>query len=144
MKRIICYLFFLFSVSITVNAQNNADKVTGVWLNEEKDAKVEVYESNGKYFGKLIWGKDLVLADGSFRKDDKNPDKKLKSRALLNLVMVSNLSFDGKEWSGGTIYDPKSGNSYSCTMKLDGKTLHLRGYKGISLLGRTTVWTRPD
>ena len=47
------------------------------------------------------------------------------------------------KWENGTIYDPKSGNTYSCTMELDGPDkLKVRGYIGISLIGRTDVWTR--
>ncbi len=49
---------------------------------------------------------------------------------------------DGK-WSGGFIYDPNSGKTDHCKLKLkDRNTLKLRGYIGISLLGRTDIWTR--
>lgn len=118
--------------------------IIGNWLNEEKDAKIEIYKTGSKYFGKLIWGQNLMMADGSLRKDDKNPDITLKTRTLLNTVIVKDLQYKGKEWTGGTIYDPKSGNTYSCTIKLEGNTLQLRGYKGISLLGRTTIWTKAE
>jgi len=42
------------------------------------------------------------------------------------------------------IYDPKNGKTYSCKMTYKGKTLDIRGYIGISLLGRTTVWERTN
>ena len=46
-------------------------------------------------------------------------------------------------WENGTVYDPKSGNTYSCLMDLDGpEKIKMRGFLGISLLGRTQVWTR--
>jgi uncharacterized protein (DUF2147 family) len=46
-------------------------------------------------------------------------------------------------WRGGVIYDPASGNTYSCQARLDGADrLELRGYVGIPLLGRTTYWLR--
>jgi uncharacterized protein (DUF2147 family) len=56
------------------------------------------------------------------------------------------LSRDGDgAWSGGFIYDPNSGKTYRCKLKLkDRNTLKLRGYIGISLLGRTDVWTRQE
>jgi uncharacterized protein (DUF2147 family) len=46
-------------------------------------------------------------------------------------------------WRDGSLYDPESGNTYSGKLSLnpDG-TLSLRGYLGISLLGRTEHWTR--
>ncbi|MEO1367538.1 MAG: DUF2147 domain-containing protein, partial [Acidobacteriota bacterium] len=47
------------------------------------------------------------------------------------------------EWSGGTIYDPNNGKTYSCTLELEGAdTLKVRGYIGVSLFGRTERWTR--
>ena len=49
----------------------------------------------------------------------------------------------GNTWAKGTIYDPEDGKTYKCKMTLtDPKTLGVRGYIGISLIGRTTVWTR--
>ena len=48
-----------------------------------------------------------------------------------------------KRWDNGTIYDPKSGNTYSSFMELDGPDrIKVRGFIGISLIGRTDVWTR--
>ena len=49
----------------------------------------------------------------------------------------------GESWSGGRIYDPTSGRQYRAAASLDGRDrLQVRGYLGIRLLGRTTVWTR--
>ncbi len=61
----------------------------------------------------------------------------------MGLVNLEGFKFDDGEWEDGTIYDPKSGKTYSATMELDGKNLlKIRGYVGISLFGRTTEWTR--
>jgi uncharacterized protein (DUF2147 family) len=48
------------------------------------------------------------------------------------------------EYKGGEILDPNDGSTYSCKMKLaqDGKNLDVRGFLGISLFGRSQVWTR--
>ena len=46
-------------------------------------------------------------------------------------------------WEKGHIYDPKSGKEYKCTITAkDKNTLNVRGYIGISVIGRTDVWTR--
>ena len=51
--------------------------------------------------------------------------------------------FDEDEWEDGRIYDPVSGKDYACYMKLlDHKTLKVRGYIGISLIGETSIWLR--
>lgn len=121
----------------------DADKILGVWLNAEKDAKIEIYKTGDKYYGKIIWGKNIYEPDGkTARTDIKNPDPKLRSRSLVNLVILRNFSYDDGEWDGGKIYDPKSGKTYSCIMKLKGSNLEIKGYVGITLLGRTTIWTR--
>ena len=63
---------------------------------------------------------------------------------LLNLQILKDFVYDAedKEWEDGTIYDPKNGKTYSCYMTLDGTKLNVRGYVGVSMIGRTSVWTR--
>lgn len=142
MKKITLSVLLCF-ISIFTHAQNNAaDKLIGVWISEEKDGKIEIYKTGTKYFGKIIGGNDLIEKDGTPRKDDKNPDKKLKSRPLLNMIILTNFIYEDGAWTDGKIYDPKSGKTYSSTMKLHDDKLEIRGYIGVSLFGRTTVWER--
>jgi uncharacterized protein (DUF2147 family) len=59
--------------------------------------------------------------------------------------VLKNFVFDGKdEWEDGTIYDPKNGKTYSCYIRYAEypNLLKIRGYIGVSLLGRTTYWTK--
>jgi uncharacterized protein (DUF2147 family) len=131
------------SVSVSGQSSGNADKILGIWLNEEKDGKIEIYKSGNKYLGKLIWGKTIFESDGvTSKKDVKNTNEKLRSRNLKDLVLLTDFIFEDGAWTDGKTYDPKSGKTYSSTMKLVENTLNIRGYVGISLLGRTTVWTR--
>lgn len=143
MKRI---AFLLITLLFSTHVLLAQDKILGNWLSEEKDGRIEIYKTGDKYFGKLVWGKDLVETDGKTprkdRTDTKNSDPKLRSRPLLGLVLLTNFTYDDGEWSGGKIYDPKSGKTYSCTMKMKGDKLEIRGYVGVSMFGRTTVWTR--
>jgi uncharacterized protein (DUF2147 family) len=139
MKSFISFLLIICFVNIQSMAQQkNADAITGEWLTAPKDAKILIYKQGNKFFGKINWGK------ASGRKDDKNPDASLRSRDLLGTVILKDFVFNGKDkWEDGTIYDPNNGKTYSCNIKLkDDKTLEVRGYVGISLLGRTEIWTR--
>ena len=144
MHKLTLFILLLTSVLNHSYTQNKiADNILGVWLSETKEGKIEVYRVGGKYYGKLIWSKNMFATDGkTSNKDLNNEDKKLRNRDLKNLVILNNLVFDEDEYTGGTIYDPKNGSTYKCYMTLAGDKLNIRGYIGISLIGRTSVWTR--
>jgi uncharacterized protein (DUF2147 family) len=75
--------------------------------------------------------------------DIHNPDTTLRGKSLCNLEIGSRFhSSDATHASGGTIYDPKSGNTYRGQMVVDGDIVRLRGYIGFSLFGRTEIWHR--
>jgi uncharacterized protein (DUF2147 family) len=77
--------------------------------------------------------------------DGNNPDKAKQSNPIIGLLMLTGFKFDDDEWTGGDIYDPESGKTYSSYMYLkDKNTLKVRGYLAISLFGRTETWTRTN
>ena len=122
-----------------------ADDVLGVWLNEDKDAHIEVYKEDGKYHGKIIWLKFPIDDEtGKPKLDKNNPDEEMQKKPVLGLVVTKDFVYDKDgDYEDGTIYDPKNGKTYSCYMKFqDMDRLKIRGYIGITLIGRTTYWTR--
>lgn len=141
MKYIIAGILLLTMLNAT--AQTKADDVVGVWLTAGKEpAKIQVYKSGDKYYGKIIWLK-YPEKDGKPRTDIKNPDKNKQTRSVIGLVILQHFKFDDDEWTDGDIYDPESGKTYNCTLSLKEKNiLKVRGYIGISLLGRTEIWNR--
>lgn len=144
-KYIYPLLIILFSMSLTpIMSQNEqADAIIGQWFNQEKDGKVEIYKEDGKYFGRIIWVKPNE--DGSEKKDVHNPKKEMREKTIYGLVVLKNFNYKGKQWEDGTIYDPKSGKTYSCIMNLDSPNeLRIRGYIGVSWIGRTTHWTKAE
>lgn len=131
-------MLLLVGMATTSQAQTKSDAIIGEWINEKKDAKIQIFKKDNKYFGKIIWG------TGEEKKDVKNPDVKLRDREVIGLVFLNNFVYDGKDtWTDGTIYDPREGKTYSCkiTMKNNDK-INVRGFIGISMFGRTEVWTR--
>jgi uncharacterized protein (DUF2147 family) len=140
----------LLLVSPTVFAAN-ADDILGVWFNGEKDAKIEIVKCADKYCGKIIWLKEPNYPAGSkdgtpgtMKLDHNNPDAALKKAPIIGLSIVHEFSYAGENlWKDGKVYDPKNGKTYKGKMTLVSPAqLDLRGYIGISLLGRTTTWTR--
>lgn len=132
-------LFALLAVTVTTNAQTKAADILGTYLNQEGEAIIKISENAGKYFGKLVWMKRPE------KLDEHNPDKTKQSQKLLGTTIMNNFVFDDDTWEDGTIYDPKNGKTYDCKVTRDAKgNLDIRGFIGISLLGRTSHWTKID
>lgn len=149
MKQVLSICFLVMGVVTPLFAQtNDADRLLGVWQTAEKDGKIELYKSGAMYAGKLIWGADMFERDGKTRdaaqskKDVNNPDPALQKRPLQNLVILTGFTYRDGIWDGGSIYDPESGKTYRCTMKLKNGKLDIRGYVGLSLFGKTVTWSR--
>lgn len=133
---------FIFLSSWLLQAQETS--ALGIWLVGDKDAKVELYQNGEDLEGKLVWLKEPLDSSGSPKLDLKNPDSNLRKQQILGLVFLKNFKKlkNENKWTGGTVYDAKSGKTYSGWIKLqDEKTIQLRGYVGISLFGRTDIWT---
>lgn len=137
MKKLLAtFVLSLFSVM-------SFAQIEGKWKtidDETKQAKsiVEIYKkSDGKYYGKVS---QLLIkpADPNCTscKDDR------KGKPILGLEIIRGLAKEGDEFTGGTITDPKTGKTYKCTITRSGDKLNVRGYMGVSILGRTQVWQK--
>ena len=140
-------LLFLFILlrPFTFSQDRDKDGILGDWLTAGGESKVEIYRCDSiTYCGKIIWLRDPLKEEKPVT-DDKNPEDSLKSRPVLGLQILRGFTYAGDRlWSGGNIYDPKSGNDYSAKMTLvDEQNLDLRGFVVIPLFGRTEKWTRP-
>lgn len=145
MKRL--GLVLVLCLIISQAFAQDAQKIAGIWWNDEKTSKIEVKEENGKFIGTVIYINPEKYVNGEPEKDNMNPDAKLRSRSRLGLQILSGLKFDAsdKEWQGGRIYDPKNGKTYDCFawFEKDANTLNIKGYiAGMKWLGRATIWTR--
>jgi uncharacterized protein (DUF2147 family) len=67
-----------------------------------------------------------------------------KDKPVVGMTILWGLKNDGGVWKGGEILDPDNGKTYRCKMAVsdDGRELDVRGYIGISLIGRTQTWLR--
>ena len=125
-------------------------EVLAEWLVETGDARVEIYKAaDGTYEGRLCWLREPEYPAGDPeagkpRRDRDNPDKALRDRPMQGLVFMTGFRYDDDgKWKGGKVYDAENGKTYSCKMTLkDRETLEIRGYIGVSLLGRNQTWKR--
>lgn len=139
------YFLSLFVICL-LSSSLYSQTIFGKWNSfdedtEKKESVIEVYKKDGKAYARIV----EIL----------NPDRKdatcfkckgqRKDQPILGMDILTGLEKDDDEWSGGKILDPKNGKEYKCYIKLlDENTLKLRGYIGISLIGRTAIWKRAD
>ena len=122
-KVIICLVLAMMSVA------GYAQSVVGKWVTEGGDSQVEIYQSG-----------DKLLKKGDGQQDVHNPDKKLQSRKLVGVNILTGLTQKGDKWEGGKIYNPKNGKTYKCSIWLEGNNLKVRGY--VAMFYETQTWTR--
>ena len=124
--------------------------ILGSWKTDGGDARLEFFKCGKKICGKIAWMKEPNYTDskdgpiGKAKVDRKNPNPELRNRPILGLQVLNGLISKGdKQWGNGICYDPETGKSYKCKMKLASpQRLELRGYIGFSLFGRNYVLIR--
>ena len=140
MKKVISILVITFLMFNTIKAQS----IFGKWKtfdNEtgKTESIVEIYKKDGKAYAKII---EIINKDDKDRVCEACKGEN-KNKPILGMVILNGLKPDGEQWNSGKILDPKNGKYYSCYITLLNDTkLKLRGYIGISLLGRTEYWYR--
>lgn len=147
MKTIIkMWGLIIFMVLGCIN-MSQAQSILGNWLNEEKTAKVQIFQgTDKKYYGKIVWLQNPLDDQGKPKTDKNNPNTKLRNTPLMELLMLKSFNkINDQTYEDGTIYDPKNGKTYSAIITVKGNNqLAIRGYVGVSMFGRTTVWTRSN
>jgi len=115
------------------------DDVTG-----RPHSVIQIWEKDSVLYGKILKGypdengvlppKNCLKCKGDFY-----------NKPMIGMTILTGFTQSSdNQWSGGQIMDPDSGKTYSCQLTLieDGKKLKVRGYVGVTLLGRTQVWER--
>lgn len=143
MKKLILLSFILaFSARLFSQTPITADAIKGIWASNLEKGHVEITRDGDKYNGRIIWLKVPAYPDGTPKVDKNNPDKEKRDAPLVGLLVLKDLVFVKDHWENGSIYDPESGKTYSCRITLKDNKLDLRGYMGVSQIGRTQTWTK--
>jgi uncharacterized protein (DUF2147 family) len=138
-------LFLSTFISNQLFAQGEVgEAIVGLWETGTGKARVNIIKSGNYYYGRIVWLREPNNEEGKPKVDKNNPDETKRTVPLLGLRMLTSFEFKGNNlWEDGTIYDPESGSTYSCTINMtDNNTMNIRGYIGISAFGRTDVWKR--
>lgn len=137
-------LFLVLVVSSFNSYSQSESPILGVWYNTEKTAQIQIMNTGDQYLGKIIW-LDNPNKDGTPVLDNANEKKELRSRPIMGLTILEGLKYEDGIWKNGKIYDPNSGKTYSCEVKLKGnEKLEVKGYLGFSWLGKTVEWTKVE
>ena len=147
-----CSLLLLFPLESVGNATTfSADDITGVWEVQAGDGHIEIVRCGDKYCGSIVWLQEPLYPPddtggmpGKPLVDRENPRKELRGRPLVGLKMMAGYTFRGNNlWDEGNIYNTVNGRTYSSRISLKSQdVLELRGYIGVPLLGRSTLWKR--
>lgn len=124
-------LGLLLCLVVTTAGQStdtSADRILGRWLFPKKQTCVEIYRENGRYFGRM------AAISASCANDYGN---------INNQVVLTNLSYAGNEWKGGTMIHPSSGSKFDVEMRMtNANTLVATVYKGVRFISKELVLTR--
>lgn len=140
-------IMLVLAVGLSANKPNAADDIVGTWLTGSKDAKVTIFKTGNFYYGKISWMREPLDEKGRPKTDINNHDESMQGKPVMNLLVLKSFEYNAIDeiWQNGTIYDPKNGKTYSCKLELaNPNTLEVRGYIGLSLVGRTETWVKQD
>jgi Uncharacterized protein conserved in bacteria len=136
------YVILILMISLFSNLNIAVgDQIIGEYWTAEKAGKIAIYKCSNKYCGRIIWRKEA-------KKDSKNPNEALQNRSVVGIQFMQDFEYEkkSKNWKGGKVYSVDNGRTYKGKMWLEnnGNTLKMRGYIGISLLGRTASLERVE
>lgn len=126
-------------LSTALPARAAAPNVDGLWLTDDGKAVVQIAPCGERRCGRIA----RVLDTGAKvpKTDVNNPDARQRGRALLGLQVLSGFTQSAAAWENGRAYDPKTGNSYKSSLKLNADgSLRLTGC--VLFVCRSKRWTR--
>lgn len=117
-----------------------AADITGLWATGSEGGRVEIYRCGKAYCGRVA---DAArLRTNPDLRDVRNSNPALRDRRLKGLVVLQGFTGGPREWKGGPVYDPESGDGAKTgyLKLLSGNKLELKGC--VAFFCRTKIWTR--
>jgi uncharacterized protein (DUF2147 family) len=143
---ILCFLTFFSNITLAQSKSNQDLSPVGIWetfddATGKPRSLIRIKEHNGELIAVIV--KDLLPAAANDEVCDKC-EGILKNKPIIGMTIMNGMKQHGDDYEGGHILDPESGETYRCKLKLDatGNKLEVRGFIGVSLLGRSQTWMR--
>ena len=128
------------ALALSVSAPAFAQEVTGLWQTQTNGGQVEISHCGNSLCGKLVTSDHIKGNPGM--KDAKNKDKSQRDRSLKGLQMLYDFTGGPSKWTGGKVYNPDDGGTYSGTITLiSANSLKLKGCI-VAPLCKSETWTR--
>lgn len=124
----------------------SSEEVFGVWTTIDESSgkarsQVEIYEVDGKAFGKIVKFIDKPeLEETQYCTKCPEADDRY-GQLVMGMEIIRDLKFKKGKWEGGTVLDPENGKIYKCKIWLEDGKLKVRGY--IAFFYRTQEWVKP-
>jgi uncharacterized protein (DUF2147 family) len=116
------------------------DTALGRWHTSGNKAVVEIAPCGNRLCGTIISAAPLP-ATGAPPKDSRNPDPALRNRSMIGVKILNGFARDGRNWTGGTIYNPTNGKTYRSQLMLaPGGQLKVSGC--VAIFCQTQIWRR--
>lgn len=114
----LCSFVAILTLVVGFTANEDGDRLIGVWQPSNGKARVKIEKIGAKYYGKIVWLKEPNDPTTQKPKVDKNnPDASMQNVPLKGYRLLKDFIYSGKdEWTEGTIYDPENGSTYSCVI----------------------------
>jgi len=133
-------LILALSISHSVQAQEVYNP-EGLWLTENKRSVIKIEKCGEKLCGNIYW-----IIEGGMQIDSKNPAPARRGQKMCGLEIMRGLKQSNQNknhWLDGEIYKADDGDIYSAKLQIKSPdTITVRGYRGISLLGKSQDWQR--
>jgi uncharacterized protein (DUF2147 family) len=123
-----------FSAIIAGTSSVGGDSILGVWMDASNQTKIRVYKSNNKYYAKLLWVEN-----------ESHPGKPLcaEHQRWINMTVMHDFKWTGKEWSDGYIYQPKTDKTYTAFITpINANKMAVTGYVLLRVLSESAYFHR--
>ena len=135
-KLILLALFFILLGKLSIAQTSKEDKLIGDWMDASKETLVRCYKVGDKYYAKLLWVEN---------KEDIGKPLPKEEQHWINMVVMKDFKYDldNNEWINGTIYQPKTDNTYTAFLNLKSdNVLQVTGYVLLRMFNEKAIFTR--